>query len=266
MTMVSSASDTGTPVANHYVDWGAIVAGGLVAFAISSVFIAFGSAVGMSLTSFQTAKSASLTALVIAGALWFLWIQISSFIAGGYIAGRMRRRIGDGTTHEVEMRDGMHGLIVWALGVALAAALASSLAISGLSGATSSSVTDYHVDKMMRSPTASAPQIKVDNSEIGRVLLNNLGHAAIDETDKTYLVGQIMTSTGLTQPDALVRLEQTVATLKLQADTTRRFGILAAFLTAASLLISAVAAWWAATMGGKHRNEGIDHSRLTQWR
>ncbi len=135
---------------DHYVDWGAIIAGGVVTFAISSLFIAFGSAIGLSWTSFQSGKFASVTALIIATALWFLWTQVSSFVAGAYIAGRMRRRIGDATPHEVEMRDGTHGLIVWALAVVLGAILASSLTLSGLTGVASSSGTDYYVDKMMR--------------------------------------------------------------------------------------------------------------------
>ena len=50
------------------------------------------------------------------------------------------------------------------------------------------------------------------------------------------------------------------------ADTARKAGILVAFLTAASLVICAAAAWWAATMGGKHRDEGVDLSHLTAWR
>jgi hypothetical protein len=38
----------------------------------------------------------------------------------------------------------------------------------------------------------------------------------------------------------------------------RRTGVLAAFLTAASLLVSAAAAFWAAQMGGNHRDKGTE--------
>ena len=268
MAILSGTTETQatTLQVDHYVDWGAIIAGGLVAFAISSLFIAFGSAIGLSMTSFQGGKSASVTALIVAAALWFLWIQVSSFLAGGYIAGRMRRRIGDASPHEVEMRDGTHGLIVWALAVVLGAALASALALSGLSGAVNSSATDYHVDKMVRSATLSASSPVVDTAQIGRVLVKHLGGGAMDDSDKTYLVNEIAARSGVSQAEAQIRLDETVATLSAQADTARRFGILAAFLTAASLLVSAAAAWWAATTGGKHRNEGIDHSHLTRWR
>ncbi len=252
--------------AEHYVDWGAITAGGLVAFAISSIFIAFGSAIGLSVTSFQGGKSASVSALVVAAALWFLWIQVSSFLAGGYVAGRMRRRIGDAIPHEVELRDGTHGLVAWALAVVLGAVVAGLLTISGLSGAVRSNVMDYDMEKMLRGTTPPASSAVTDTAPIGRVLVRNLGSATMDDADRTYLVNEISARSGVTPAEAQIRLDQTVTTLKTQADMARRFGILAAFLTAASLLLGAVAAWWAATTGGRHRNEAVDHSHFTRWR
>jgi hypothetical protein len=53
---------------------------------------------------------------------------------------------------------------------------------------------------------------------------------------------------------------------KQAAETARKIGVLVAFLSAASLAVGAAAAWWAATMGGKHRDEGVDLSHLTTWR
>lgn len=38
------------------------------------------------------------------------------------------------------------------------------------------------------------------------------------------------------------------------------------FIAAASLLISAVAAWWAADLGGDHRDRAVDFSRYGGWR
>ena len=268
MATIVAAAETKTLASPeiHYVDWGAIFAGSVVALAISSVFFAFGSAIGLSLTSFQAGKSASITALVIAFALWFLWIQVSSFIAGGYITGRLRRRIGDAKPHEVEMRDGMHGLIVWAVTVISATIVASTLALSSLSGAGTASLSQYYIDKMLRSSAATPSQSAGDSSQIGSVMMKNLGGGAMDDVDKTYLINEISARSGLTPADAQTRLDQTMVTLKSEAETARKFGILAAFLAAASLLVGGLAAWWAATAGGKHRNENIDHSKLTRWR
>lgn len=276
--------DAGT--AKHYVDWGAIAGGAFIAVAISSVFLAFGSALGLSLASFQSGSATSVTGLVIAAGLWLLWVQVSSFAGGGYLAGRMRRRIGDATPHEVEMRDGAHGLLVWAVGVSLGAVVAAWLAMAGVSGlasvagqaAANPNAVEYYVDRMMRADPAApvtAPDAnstgvndrsQAQSQQVARVLAMSLGAAKLDDSDRSFLAREVTARTGLPQAEAEKRVDETVATLKAQADKARRYGILFAFLTAASLLISATAAWWAACMGGRHRDEGVDHSHLTRWR
>ncbi len=267
---ISVESDNST----HYVDWGAVAAGVFISLAVSSVFLAFGSAIGLSVTSFHPSQSAPVIGIVIAAGLWLLWVQISSFIGGGYVAGRMRRRLGDGKAHEVEMRDGAHGLIVWAVNIVIGAALATWLTLAGVSGAVSTvsntGALDYYTDKLMRSDAmAGTTSVSADtqyNAQIGRILANNIAARTFDETDKAYVVREISSRTGLAEADAQKRLDDTVATLKAQAETARRYAVLFAFLTAASLLISGLAAWWAATTGGIHRDEGVDHSHLTRWR
>lgn len=263
--------ETGT--AEHYVDWGAIAAGVFVAVAISSVFLAFGSAVGLSLASFNANESAPVIGLVIAGGLWLLWVQVSSFVSGAYVAGRMRRRIGDAKAYEVEMRDGAHGLIVWAVNIVIGSILAGWITIAGVTGAintaSNSGAMDYFADRLMRSDavagTTAAPPDSQYNAQIGRILARNVAARTVDPADRSYLAREISARTGLAEADAQKRVDDTVATLKAQADTVRRYGVLLAFMTAASLLVSGVAAWWAATAGGKHRDEGVDHSRFSRW-
>ena len=262
-----------TGAAEHYVDWGAIAAGVFVAIAISSVFLAFGSAVGLSLASFNANESAPVIGLAIAGGLWLLWVQISSFAGGAYVAGRMRRRIGDAKAHEVEMRDGAHGLIVWAVNIVIGSVLAGWITIAGITGAIStasnSGAMDYYADRLLRSDavagtTAASPDSQY-NAQIGRILARNIAARTVDPADRSYLVREISVRTGLAEADAQKRVDDTMAALKAQAETARRYGVLLAFMTAASLLISGVAAWWAATAGGKHRDEGVDHSRFSRW-
>ena len=222
----------------------------------------------------DASKSAPVIGLVIAAGLWLLWVQISSFIGGAYIAGRMRRRIGDAKAHEVEMRDGAHGLIVWAVNIVIGVVLASWIAIAGVSGAIStvstSGATDYYVDRLMRSDavaatTAMSPDTQY-NAQISRTLSRSIGAKTFDESDRAYLAREVSAHTGLAEADAQKRVDDMVARLKAQAETARKYGVLLAFMTAASLLISGVAAWWAATAGGKHRDEGIDHSHFSRWR
>ncbi|WP_411024311.1 hypothetical protein, partial [Salmonella sp. s58953] len=72
---------------------------------------------------------------------WTLAQQIGSFLAGGYIAGRLRARRQGISSEESDFRDGLHGALVWALGIALGVALAlaaaGALARTGLEAAAS---------------------------------------------------------------------------------------------------------------------------------
>ena len=148
------------------------------------------------------------------------------------------------------MRDGAHGLILWAVNIVIGAALATWITLAGLSGAigtaSNSGAMDYYADKLMRSDavagtTAVSPDSQY-NAQIGRILTTNLAARTFDEADKSYVVREISARTGLPEADAQKRLDDTVATLKAQAETARRYAVLFAFMTAASLLISGLAA------------------------
>lgn len=117
-----------------YVDWPAILAGTVVAIALSFVLLTFGSAIGFSVTSFEPREGASLFWLSVVSGLWFIWVAITSFGAGGYLAGRLRRPVAGASLDEVEVRDGAHGLLVWATGAIVGAMLAAS-GIGGVIGA-----------------------------------------------------------------------------------------------------------------------------------
>jgi len=299
--MPTIASDSGTTpttaaaVASlpSAVDWGAIIAGGVLAVAISFILLTFGSAIGLSLTSPYEGEGRSLAFLGAASGLWVVWVQVSSFMAGAYLAGRLRRRLPDATPHEVEVRDGSHGLLVWALGVLVGAMLAASVAtgvastaastVSTATQAVGSGVTQlaqntnpiqYWVDSLFRSNNPQAPENATDTAaEAGRILARSAAQGSISAEDKTYLGQLIASRTGLAQPEAEQRIDQVMAGIKTAADKAkaaadrvRRATVLVAFVTAASLVVSAAAAWWAAGMGGRHRDEGIDFSHLVRWR
>jgi len=279
-----------------YVDWSAIFAGAAVATAISVTLIAFGSALGLSLTSFANRSSMPGLGIVIAIGLWLLWLQITASIGGGYIAGRLRRRINDAPSHEVGMRDGMHGLVVWAVGALIGSMFVAWIATLGSMGAAavassaasnpqaSSVLTDYYVDRLLRkvteattnaNPPAGAAQsgtipgaqtISPDlRSEIGRLLMTGRVTTA-DSEDRAYLLRRLEEGTGLPDQAASERLDTTLAMMKAHADQVRRMSVLMAFITAVSLLISAVAAWWAAAKGGEHRDQQVDHSKYVTFR
>ena len=117
-----------------YVDWPAIFAGTALAVALSFVLLTFGSAIGLSVTSFEAGEGVSLRWLGIASGIWFLWVAVTCFAAGGYLAGRMRRPVPGSSVDEVEVRDGANGLVVWAMGALVGAMLATS-GVTGVVGA-----------------------------------------------------------------------------------------------------------------------------------
>jgi hypothetical protein len=145
-----------------YIDWAAILAGGIFALALSFLLTSFGASLGLSLTSPYQGEGVSAAWLAIASGIWFAWVMVTGFGAGGYLCGRMRRRAGDATADEVEVRDGAHGLMVWATGALVGAVLAATGAggfvSAGLSAAgtateaaTEAVSSDYFANVMLRS-------------------------------------------------------------------------------------------------------------------
>lgn len=268
-TVVPATIAEGTPrnYVGNYVDWGAILAGVAISSGLFSIFAAFTSAIGLALVpSASDSRIAGLT-LLSATALWALWIQLSSTMAGAYITGRMRHRIGDAKQHEVEMRDGTHGLVMWAVSVIVSAMFAGWLAMSAGSALSRLDVdTAYYTDRLIRADANSAAAVstEAEQAKIAALLARIVVVANTD--DQAYLSAQVAKIAGISEPAAAMRIDQSVAEMTVAADNARRFGILLAFFTAASLLVGAVSAWWAAGKGGEHRDQGIDHSHFTRFR
>jgi len=277
-TLVVASAPTAGDDTRSYVDWPAIFAGTVLATAISFVLLTFGSAVGLSLTSAYEGQGMSLFWFAIAAALWLLWVQVSASVTGGYIAGRMRRRHGDATEYESDIRDGSHGLVVWGLSTLLAATIVYSGAMgaasvagqtlgaaagtAGGAGAAAAEETlnpsDLLVDRTLR---GGEPANDATRSEIGRILLSAAGENGLDAADREYLVATVAQRAGIPPEEAQQRVDQIVAQAqqleadaRAAADRARRITMVAAFLTAASLLVSAAAAYFGATMGGNHRD------------
>lgn len=271
--------------AGRYVDWGAIAAGAAVAAGVFSVFTAFGSGIGLSLVSPTQGNSMPAMGLLIAAGLWGLWIQLSSYMAGGYVAGRLRQRIGDASQEEVEMRDGAHGLVTWAVGIFVSAFIAAMLAIlaAGAAGSAAGAAAtamsgksgdmQYYADRLMR-PSATAAAPAPGTAAITAPMDANADVASLlarlqinpNDDDRAYLAAQISQRAGVPAEEASKRLDTATAEIAKAADQARVAGVMLAFFTAVTLLLSAVAAWWAAVKGGEHRDQGVDHSRFVRWR
>jgi hypothetical protein len=271
---------------HSYIDWPAIIAGTVLATAISFVLMTFGSAIGLTLTSAYEGRGMTLFWFAIAAALWMLWVQISSFMAGGYLTGRMRRRNYDATEYESDIRDGSHGLIMWAVCVLLGALIAFSGISAVVATATGAASTvaagaaagaagnademlgegdSLLVDRLLRSTNATAQPTTADNrGEVGRIIAGALEDDELADADRQYLASIVAARSGLTQEEAQARVDETWsqaqqarAVAEEAAETARRVGLIAAFLTAASLFASAIGAYFGATLGGNHRDKQV---------
>lgn len=115
---------------SSYISWGSILAGAVVTCAISAVLLHFGAAIGLTATREFAPDEAVRTGVVVTIGIWIMWVQVLSSLAGGYLAGRMRTAVTGTNNHEREVRDGIHGLVVWAVAtvaVAVGAAILSAL-------------------------------------------------------------------------------------------------------------------------------------------
>ena len=265
---------------SSYVDWPAIIAGIVLASAISLVLITFGSAVGLNFLDFGYGDGPNPIFVGIAAATWFLWVQISSFMAGGYLTGRLRRRYFDASEDESDLRDGAHGLLVWAGaailgtmiavgGIGAAANTAGSIAATATTAASNvaegaADAVDpnaYFIDTMFR--TTQPVDATAARGEAGRIFAQAaLGDGTVAAEDRTYLASVVAANTGIPQPEAEARVDQAIASVEEArqaaieaARIARNTAIIGAFLIAASLLVSAIGAFWAAQKGGNHRDE-----------
>lgn len=264
-----------------YLDWGAVIGGIVFASAISIVLLSFGSGLGLAFASFSSKTYAIGAGIGVA--LWFIWVEVSSFMAGGYLAGRLRKTLRGISAHETEVRDGSHGLLVWAGCILVGASLALSGVGSVLNSAgnvaktaveagapitqgAASGTMQYTADTLLRAaPQTSALTPGSDRTAVAAEINTILARSALTsptDEDKAYLVQLVAKQTTLSNDEAKVRVDQAYSNIeKAKADVAkaaeaaRRLGVIASFLLAASLLISAAAAYWAASAGGRHRDE-----------
>src|ERR1700730_6228120 len=110
------AKEVAVRVETSHIEWGPVFAGALAAAALSFVLLSAAASLGLSLISAYPGHSYVKTGGTLA-ALWSLIVTIGSFLLGGYIAGRLRSSWREASANEVAFRDGMHGFLVWSLGI-----------------------------------------------------------------------------------------------------------------------------------------------------
>ena len=285
---------SGTAVAGvGFVEWSAVLGGAFLATALSFVLLTFGTAIGLSATSPWPNSGLSARVLASIAIFYVLAQQIGSLMVGGYVAGRMRTRWSETTEHEVEFRDGLHGALVWAVAIVIGAFLAMSVAGSvvqkaataaGRTAAAASAdggaAMESVIDGLLRPAVASAPSTPPPSTaggtppaqpraraanpesndeiraEIARVLASSVANGMTDQ-NRTYLAQLVAQRTGISPQEAEKRVRDAETAARNAADKARRAAVLTGFVTAAGLILSLGAAWWAAMRGGNHRDTSV---------
>ncbi|HYC63124.1 MAG TPA: hypothetical protein VEC14_00215 [Reyranellaceae bacterium] len=280
-TVIVEADSSPVPA----VSWPAIVAGAVVAMAITLLMLALGAGLGFSVSS-PWASNGTITttkAATVSGIFMAVTAVMSSAL-GGYIAGRLRTRWAGTQIDEVYFRDTAHGFITWAVAtVAGAAFLASAATVIGggaASGAAPAATMaamdagsrDYlpgAVDRLLlpdhgalaradapRNPAFIGAGRDLDtDQQSARRLLSLAGQPnGLRTEDRQDLVRMVVARTGLPPEEAERRVARTEAEVKAAADTARRVAMHLSFWLAASLFLGAFAASLAATEGGAIRD------------
>jgi predicted transcriptional regulator len=249
-----------------WLRWSPCIAGGLVAAALSSVLTGFGSTLGFANLS-QTWRSITPTLSILSG-LWILAVALASASAGGYLAGRTRDRWGKLHLHELRFRDGAHGLISWAIAVILGALVVSTLSgsiknvgqpdpaipISSQELGASPTILSANIDRMLRSearPTLPDPTLR---NAAGRLLTSAATSRNVSAEDRAQLVQLVRAGAGLSEADAQKRVDDSIAATRDQIGRAHHAEAIGAFMSAVSLLLAALAAWYAAEAGGRHQD------------
>lgn len=176
---------------HSYVEWTSIAAGTMLAVALSLVMLQFGAAVGIADFDNMRTNIPSREHMIY-GTVYALLVQLFAFTIGGYVAGRMRAPVAGSPIHEREVRDGIHGVLVWATGTVVVAIVA-------------------------------------------------------------YIAHMNVTQAEMELAKDVIQKRHTIS-------------VILAFAAASTSLVSGVAAFVAATKGGDHRDNTVDHSHQISFR
>src|SRR6476646_3235032 len=253
---------------NSTVSWGAILAGGFTAAAVSLIVIAFGVGVGLSVVSPWIGEGISATTAGWSAGLFLVAVAMIASTFGGYITGRLRHAWEEVNIHERFFRDTAHGFVAWAFATVLTATLLAGAGTHLLPAAGSgaaqaaNSIGDVYVDRLLRVGPQTDGRTAGPSSDQAATraeLLRIVGPATlkgsdVSAEDRTYAARLIAARTGIPQAEAEQRVNQTITQAKDAADKARRAAAKFSIWIAISLLAGAFSASLAAAEGGKLRN------------
>lgn len=278
------------PTQPSAVAWGAILAGGTAAAALSLILLMLGTGLSLSTVSPWAYSGVTATTFGVSTILWLTFTQIAASGMGGYLAGRLRTKWLVVHTDEVYFRDTAHGLLAWAVASLATAALLTSVIGSIVNGGLQAGASvrgggaaaigfeiaqsnneaapmAYYVDSLFRKEfnTAQEPNTAGISLEVTRIIMHTLNNDALPADDVQYISQLVAVRTGLSPQAAKKRVIETYARMqakvhdmetaaKVAADKSRKASTYAALWLFISLLIGAFVASFAATLGGRQRD------------
>jgi hypothetical protein len=257
------------------ISWGAVIAGGMAAAAVTLLLMAFGVGIGLSVVSPWANEGVSATTFHVGSGVFMVAVAMLASTVGGLIAGRMRARWVLAHRDEVFFRDTAHGFLAWAFATLLSAAALGTATTSILSSASvglipaaaasasQSPVVEGYVDQLFRIPAGAQPaqtqqssDIQTSRAEVGRIFVRGLSQGAeISAADRSYLAQVVSARTGMPQAEAERRVNEVVTQAKQATDEARKAAAKLSLWLAAAMLAGAFAASLAATEGGVFRDE-----------
>ncbi len=257
------------------ISWAAVIAGAFVTAALWLILLALGSGIGLSSVSPWSNAGASAATVGAAAIFWMIVVQFIASSTGGYLAGRLRTKWATIHTDEVYFRDTAHGFLAWAVSLVATAAFLASAATALVSGSVESRApasparasnaanassgaldsSEYYLDTLFRSDHPNPDRISVPTlNEARLVYYHALRQKNLPAADRTYL-GRLVTSrTGLSQPEAEGRVSQVFTQLQQEMNANRRALARVFLWLFVAMLIGAFCASYAATIGGRERD------------
>lgn len=249
------------------VSWGAVIAGAVVAAALAFVLHSFAAAMGLAVSSTApTWRDASIALWVLSG-VYLILVAFVSYAVGGYIAGWLRNPSSTASADEVEFRNGIHGVLVWGLATLLTALLIlgtagalTRIATRAADPATSvagESTIAFDLDRLFRADRAppAGGDLTYTRAEAARILLTSSSHTGVAREDRDHLVRIVAARTGVQPAEAERRVDAAIVAARNNIGRARKSTVILAFMAGAAALIGAAVAWFAAGLGGQHRND-----------
>ena len=263
------------------ISWAAIAAGAVASAALTLLFIAFGTGIGLSAVSPWSDSGASITTFKVGTGIYLVCAAIMASSVGGYLAGRLRTKWVGVHSHEVYFRDTAHGFLAWAFATILSASVLGAAATHIVGGASQGlgqtagqsrvGPADLFVDKVLRPAPGVAPAptalIQNNTDQAARGEISRLFTASARDgrdlslADRTYVAQVVVIRTGLGQAVAEKRVSDAIVESREVADASRKAAAHLALWLTAAMLSGAFAASLAATEGGQLRDGTRSYDR-----